>query len=121
MDDWNRIEKIDDFQGRPLKPPEAVFEMPHSEFTPRVVIEHRGSPRRPLIARILLSDEEKIITGVCRDISIGGMQVLTSKDSRTTGIDDPIERNSVSPPGAFFSTRGDRAYSGGQSWIQLQV
>lgn len=41
--------------------------------------EKRANPRHPLMAKILLSDEHTVITGLCRDISVGGMQVLTEK------------------------------------------
>jgi hypothetical protein len=46
--------------------------------TPRVQ-ELRQAPRYPLVARVLWVGEEadQIATGVCRDVSVGGMQILT--------------------------------------------
>lgn len=39
--------------------------------------ERRTSPRRPLVAKLFLHNEKEVVVAVCRDISIGGMQVLT--------------------------------------------
>ncbi len=63
-----------------------------AEFAPRVKSEPkeptkskasrkdlRGSPRKPLVARLFVSNDADVIVAVCRDISVGGMQVLTDK------------------------------------------
>jgi len=59
-------------------------------------VENRAGPRRPIIARILLANDEELAVGVCRDISIGGMQVLTDKIPGKVG--SAIKMN-VSPAG----------------------
>ncbi|HRK02617.1 MAG TPA: DUF4339 domain-containing protein, partial [Oligoflexia bacterium] len=41
--------------------------------------DKRGGPRRPLVARLFLHNNQDVIIAVCRDISIGGMQVLTDR------------------------------------------
>jgi hypothetical protein len=41
--------------------------------------EQRQAPRRPLVAKILMTNEQSVIVGVCRDISVGGLQVLSQK------------------------------------------
>jgi len=41
--------------------------------------ERRGMPRRPLVARLFMHNDKDVIIAVCRDISIGGMQVLTDR------------------------------------------
>jgi hypothetical protein len=41
--------------------------------------EKRGGPRRPLVARLFLHNDKDVIIAVCRDISVGGMQVLTDR------------------------------------------
>lgn len=41
--------------------------------------DKRGAPRRPLVARLFLHNDKDVIVAVCRDISIGGMQVLTDR------------------------------------------
>jgi hypothetical protein len=40
--------------------------------------ERRKYERKPFVARILMSDNTNVFEGICRDISIGGMQVLVS-------------------------------------------
>lgn len=41
--------------------------------------EKRGGPRRPLVARLFVHNDRDVIIAVCRDISVGGMQVLTDR------------------------------------------
>lgn len=41
--------------------------------------ERRRAPRRPLVARLFLHNDQDVIIAVCRDISVGGMQVLTDR------------------------------------------
>ncbi len=41
--------------------------------------ELRTAPRQPLVAKVWISDDEELTLGVCRDISVGGMQVLTDR------------------------------------------
>jgi len=69
MSHWERLERIPIFQ--PMK--EA------QEHTAKYEVEQRRAPRQPLVAKILLSDEQTVIVGVGRDISTGGMQVLTDR------------------------------------------
>ncbi len=40
-------------------------------------VERRKYVRKPLLARMLVQNNKKVYEGVCRDISVGGMQVLT--------------------------------------------
>ncbi|MEO5970889.1 MAG: GYF domain-containing protein [Bdellovibrionia bacterium] len=74
MKNWDRLERLPEFRDlaasslptkAPIKEPAKANE------------EQRYHPRRPLVAKILMSDQETVIVGVCRDISIGGLQVLT--------------------------------------------
>ena len=57
--------------------------------------DRRESPRKPLVAQIYLTNEKEIASGMCRDISVGGMQVLTDTLPGKTG--DRIHLN-VMPP-----------------------
>jgi len=57
--------------------------------------ERRLSPRKPLVAQIYLTNQKEISNGVCRDISVGGMQVLTDALPGSTG--EKIRLN-VMPP-----------------------
>lgn len=91
MDGWQKIEKIAVFS-------EAVevskkFKIP----TGSARSEKRDGPRRPLVAKILLSNDESVITALCRDISVGGMQVLTDRIPGPVGT--RVKLN-VSPSGA---------------------
>lgn len=48
--------------------------------TPPMVsdVDRRRNSRRPFVARMFLHDSRELLEGVCRDISIGGMQILVS-------------------------------------------
>ena len=59
--------------------------------------DRRVAPRRPLVAHIYLTNQKEILTGICRDISIGGMQVLT--EGMPGGVGEKIQLN-VLPPNA---------------------
>lgn len=41
-------------------------------------IDRRNNTRKPFVARLLFHDDTVVYEGVCRDISIGGMQILVS-------------------------------------------
>ena len=51
------------------------------EELPPVIDEsdRRSGVRRPLIARMFIENNQKVFEGICRDISIGGMQVLVDE------------------------------------------
>ncbi len=42
------------------------------------VAEKRAFPRKPLSADVYVTDQKRLANGICRDVSIGGMQVLVS-------------------------------------------
>lgn len=97
MSDWQRLESIEGFE-------EAVAESKRVRDTRKRAAskasidraEKRGAPRRPLVARIFLANEDSVIVGICRDISVGGMQVLTD---RIPGEVGGRLRMNVSPSG----------------------
>ena len=79
MDNWKPIEKLPEFKSalgaqKKLPPPAPPAVRAAAKGRTK---ENRGAPRKPLVARIMMSDSRQVHTGVCRDISIGGMQVLT--------------------------------------------
>jgi hypothetical protein len=41
--------------------------------------EKRQMPRKPLVAQVYMTNQSDLSTGICRDISIGGMQLLTDQ------------------------------------------
>ncbi|MCM2279410.1 MAG: GYF domain-containing protein [Oligoflexia bacterium] len=81
MSGWERIEKIKEFRLPP------VISQAESLGGGRIRIEREGTrrtenrkaPRRPLVAKILATNERALVAGVCRDISVGGLQVLTDR------------------------------------------
>ena len=64
---WKILADIDIFETAFGEPPPEIDE-----------IERRKGRRRPFIARMLLHNNDQVYEGICRDISIGGMQVLIS-------------------------------------------
>jgi hypothetical protein len=49
------------------------------EEAPPVIQEsdRRESVRKPFVARLFVQNNKKVFEGICRDISVGGMQILT--------------------------------------------
>jgi hypothetical protein len=104
MNTWLRIEEIssfDDYTGD--KAPTGHSRTVHgpSRLADTKIAkdrrpEQRETPRRPMVARILMSNNESVIVAVCRDISVGGMQVLTDRVPGPVGT--KIKLN-VSPSG----------------------
>ena len=39
--------------------------------------DRRAAVRKPFVARLLVQNNKKVFEGICRDISVGGMQILT--------------------------------------------
>jgi hypothetical protein len=64
--------------------------------------EQRQFPRRPLVARIVMTEADtgEVALGLCRDVSVGGMQILT--EHRPAGAGSRIRIN-VSPSGGETS------------------
>lgn len=71
MGDWEKLGHLTVFAAS----------IPKSKKTPQAPgagsSEKRKHERRPLIAKVLIAEGGKLIVGMCRDISIGGMQVMT--------------------------------------------
>ncbi|MGE4233304.1 MAG: GYF domain-containing protein [Bacteriovoracia bacterium] len=87
-ENWQKLSDQAEFAGElamVVKPPEK----PRPEKTgktkaktktaPKASYDKRFAPRKPLVARLYLHDDQNVILAVCRDISIGGMQVLTDR------------------------------------------
>lgn len=97
---WERLERVEEFQAA-LRPKVAAPPPPPDEDSGELELqtktstrkvqpppkpsaaerraEKREAPRAPLMAKIFLTNEDTVITGLCRDISIGGMQILTDR------------------------------------------
>lgn len=65
MRDWEFLAEVNGY--------EDIF-----QETPPVISENerRASLRKPFIARMFIQNQKNVFEGICRDISIGGMQVL---------------------------------------------
>ena len=67
MEDWTFLADI------------PLYEQLFEESPPQINDEERRkNTRKPFVARMLFHDNQQIFEGVCRDISIGGMQVLVA-------------------------------------------
>lgn len=91
--EWKPFNDIGELQapaastGAPKAPAPAA--------APSKPVDKRAAPRKPLLAQIYLTNQSDLVTGVCRDISVGGMQVLTDKVPGQVGT--TIQLN-VAPP-----------------------
>jgi PilZ domain/GYF domain 2 len=62
------------------------FEKVFNDIPPEIKeSERRKSVRKPFIARMFLENNKKLYEGICRDVSIGGMQVLLDNFNGKTG------------------------------------
>ncbi len=94
MPSWESLEKIREFH-------ESVTNAKKNSngklsAQKKQKLDLRGAPRRPLVARIFLTHQDSVIVAVCRDISVGGMQVLTD---RVPGKEGARIKMNVSPSG----------------------
>jgi hypothetical protein len=69
MGQWETVDNLPTFA--------KVYADSEKANSPAPKAEQRVGQRRPLVARIFISNDRDLAVGVCRDISIGGMQVLT--------------------------------------------
>jgi len=88
MEGWTRIEDLSEFSD--VISPKGLQKAEKKE-------EQRGTLRRPLVAKLFLTDTQEVVIAVCRDISTGGMQVLTDKVPGGSGT--RVKMN-VSPSGS---------------------
>ncbi|MBT4790075.1 MAG: DUF4339 domain-containing protein [Halobacteriovoraceae bacterium] len=80
MTDWTMLADFSDYA--------EVFE----ETPPPITEEdRRKNIRKPFIARMYLENKQEVYVGICRDISIGGMQVLI--DHVPANVGDGISIN----------------------------
>lgn len=131
MSGWERLEKIEEFSAAVAESrkilaervgkkaadaaehtrvaPVAGKQAGKADGKPESKSDKRSGPRVPMVAKILLANDEAVITAICRDISVGGMQVLT--DRIPGGVGSRIKLN-VSPTGGSktfepFATEGE--------------
>ena len=80
MGQWRFLGDLPGFEGVFEQMPPVIKES-----------ERRTSTRSPLIARMFIEKNQEIYEGICRDISIGGMQVLV--DDFPAQVGDKISIN----------------------------
>lgn len=78
MPEWEKLEKIPAFENVILLTQEGYRAIGRWSREVREG-ESRMNLRKPLVARIILSNDSSVGVAMCRDISVGGMQVLTDK------------------------------------------
>lgn len=94
MENWQHLEEIELFASAVE---ESKGARKKSDSKPESKLDQRSAPRIPLVAKILMAEADKgesVIIGICRDVSVGGMQVLT--DSIPANVGARIKMN-VSP------------------------
>jgi len=67
-------------------------------------VERRTSQRKPIVARLFIANKNQVYEGICRDLSIGGMQVLVA--DYPGGAGDRISIN-VHPDNSEYSFVAD--------------
>jgi hypothetical protein len=105
MADWVRLETVSGAGGGKTATKTAAEKTEEKEL--------RNAPRRPLVAKIFMANQDSVIVAVCRDISVGGMQVLTDRVPGQVGA--RIKMN-VSPAGSNAS--GDAKEKSGSKAIE---
>ena len=63
--------------------------------------DKRSAPRKPFEAKVLLTDGKEVGWAVCRDISVGGMQVLMDRSPGQVGTILKLNVNSHGPIPSF--------------------
>jgi hypothetical protein len=91
--EWKPLSEVNDFQNVQVHAPVQVQQSKAPEA--KKVEDRRIAPRKPLVAQLFLTNLKDIMTGICRDISVGGMQVLC--ESVPGAVGETIRLN-VLPP-----------------------
>lgn len=126
MAKWERLEKIEEFKAllASVSPPLANVQAGDPDFDtskthktttrsgvaletrPGVRQDKRKAPRRPLVAKIIITEGKTvdIKTAMCRDISIGGMQMLTDQIPGIVGTSIKVNVSTIGKKGPEFIT-----------------
>lgn len=59
--------------------PEFLSESAEGSHVTAKEIEKRKAPRKPMVARVWITNDREVLPALCRDVSVGGMQVLTDQ------------------------------------------
>jgi hypothetical protein len=106
MDDWKLLADFEDYSEIFAHVPPPIAET-----------ERRANKRKPFVARMFIENNQNVYLGICRDISVGGMQVLV--DHFPFRVGESIAIN-VHPENSdyHFVASGEivRALDGGQGF-----
>jgi hypothetical protein len=94
--DWKPFGEVAELKSAPKAPSPPSAPGLHS--SPKVDDQRkdkRTAPRKPLVAQIYVANQTALSTGICRDISVGGMQILTDRLPGGVGANVKLH---VSPP-----------------------
>jgi hypothetical protein len=116
MEGWVRLENLPEFSqavtgsGPARSGQTAIREAAVQQFgldAAPGAVEKRTAPRFPLVARLLVADSKAagVTVALCRDISIGGMQVLTDRIPGPVGTQLKLN---VSPSSASPKKSGSK-------------
>ena len=125
MEGWEKLGMIDEFTDAfelapraaktpaPPTAPRAGSSGKKASLSPvsassRMSGDKRQAPRSPMVARLLLANTDSVSVALCRDVSIGGMQVLTDRIPGEVGA--RIKMN-VSPPTKTGTSGGNAKFA----------
>ncbi|MBC7396920.1 MAG: DUF4339 domain-containing protein [Bdellovibrionales bacterium] len=90
--EWKSYRDVADFKSDAPAQKQVLNTLPPE---PAKAEDRRIAPRKPLVAQIFLTNHKEVLTGICRDISVGGMQVLAQPIPGQVG---ETVRLNVTPP-----------------------
>ncbi len=76
---WKRLTEVEEFSNYVVTQTAPSLKVRVSTRAGKDATDKRKAPRRPLVARLFVHNNKEVIIAVCRDISVGGMQVLTDR------------------------------------------
>jgi len=100
---WETISSLKDFASANVSLPKAKTPPMAPGKAAAKATENRSAPRTAMVAKIMIASADAVLVGICRDVSIGGMQVLTEHVPGQVG--EKLKLN-VSP-----TSKTDRAFS----------
>lgn len=97
MSDWEKIGSLAHFANyfKNVVAKTSALEKTVSLDRNADVSQKRADARKPVLAKIIIADGDQILVGMARDISIGGMQVLS--DFLPSKVGSRLKLN-ISPP-----------------------
>lgn len=95
MSDWEKIGSVAHFRSTFKNVAQIAMSEKTVEIDKTGASQKRVGERKPILAKVIIAEGEKILVGMGRDISIGGMQVLS--EFLPSKVGSRLKLN-VSPP-----------------------